>query len=143
MVFVVKTYQITSIPVERKSFNWMVVENKCIKWEMDSVYLGDYLKRQLGWEGKKKTKKVKEPTTNQVIPNTHGIINQNGKLYVIYIHPHKEWTDTETPKIHWMNTEHNNWKQYLNTHIGMTMTLIKTTTKYGRKIERITNDTKK
>ena len=104
-----EVYQITSIPVERKSFNWMVVENKCIKWEMDSVYLGDYLKRLLGWEGKKKTKKVKEPETNQVIPNTHGIINQNGKLYVIYIHPHKEWTDTETPKIHWMNTEHNNW----------------------------------
>ena len=52
-----EVYQMTSIaPIERKSYNWTVVKNRCIKWQIDSVYLGNYLKSKLGWKKKKKNK---------------------------------------------------------------------------------------
>ena len=32
----------TAVPVqERKSFTWILVKNRNIKWQMDTVYLGN------------------------------------------------------------------------------------------------------
>ena len=39
-------------------------------------------------------------------PNSHGIVFDNGKLFVVFIHPKKDWKNKNTPLIHWMNTEH-------------------------------------
>ena len=103
------SYQITTLPLERKVFNWTIVENKCVKWQIDSVYLGDYLKKQLGWKGetKQKTKTVKNVERERntcVQPNTHGILKSGNTLFVVYILPKNEWRSNTTPKIHWMNT---------------------------------------
>ena len=85
-------YQITTPSVERKSFNWTVVENRCIKWQMDSVYLGEYLLRELGWTTQTPRKKQTEHKDNQIsTSDTHGIVLKEGNIFVIYIHPEKEW----------------------------------------------------
>ena len=71
----------TTTPTARKSFNWSVVDNKCIKWQMDTVYLGNYLKNELGWTSKKKDMKQ-----SAVIPNSHAIIMFNKRIFVVFIH---------------------------------------------------------
>ena len=106
-----EVYQMTSIaPIERKSYNWTVVKNRCIKWQIDSVYLGNYLKSKLGWKKKKKNNPAKlNEIEDGVKPNTHGIMMENGKMFVVYIYPETEWINKK-PKIHYMNTEHKDWK---------------------------------
>ena len=88
-------------------FNWTVVENKCIKWQTDSVYLVEYLKTQLGWVKKGETKDLGIETGIQ--PNTHGILKSGNTLFVVYIHPKNEWRNNK-PKIHWMNTKDKDFK---------------------------------
>jgi hypothetical protein len=76
------------------------------------VYLGDYLKKELGWDKTKTTKRTntKESPKPQVIPNSHGIITRGDRIFVVYIHPMKEWKTVDKAKIHWMNTEHMDYK---------------------------------
>jgi hypothetical protein len=80
---------------------------------MDTVYLGSYLKEELGWHTRKSKKRKadrKEYEEQKVMPNTHGIIMNNGMVFVVFIHPKREWKNKNTPKIHWLNTKHKNWK---------------------------------
>ena len=62
-------YQLTTTPIKRQSFNWTVVQDKNIKWQMDTVYLGDYLQKELGW-----SKKTDFKNQSKVIPDSHGIV---------------------------------------------------------------------
>ena len=117
-----EVYQITRVPLGRKSFNWTVVENKCIKWQMDTVYLGSYLKTELGWTPKKakqtnrnQNKKQKTVEQNEehilqdIAPESHAIFKKGGLLYVVFVQPQNEWKSNKV-KIHWMNTSHKDWE---------------------------------
>jgi hypothetical protein len=83
-----EVYQITKTPIERNSFNWTILENKCRKWQWDSVYLGNYLKKRLGWDATKTTKRqntdTKESLKPQVIPNSHGSVMRGERVYMWY-----------------------------------------------------------
>ena len=70
-----EVYQVMKTPTKRKSFNWTIVENKCIKWQMDVIYLGSYLKKELGW-GVSKVQANKGRTYGlpSVAPDSHGIV---------------------------------------------------------------------
>jgi hypothetical protein len=104
-----EVYQITTTPIERKAFDWTIVEHKCLKWQMDTLYLGDYLKKELGWVKTSKEQKVNTPDLH-VVPNSHGVVIKEARVFIIYIHPMKEWKNSNSVKIHWMNTYHKDYK---------------------------------
>ena len=44
-----QSYMIDRPPERRREFTWTTVSDRYVKWQADTVYLSQYLKRQLGW----------------------------------------------------------------------------------------------
>ena len=90
-------FQITAAPIERKQFNWTIVERPNIKWQMDTIYLGKWWKEQLGWT---KKAKITQAVSYDIIPNTHAVFKtQNGFYSKLISSENKSAADKVTPSI--------------------------------------------
>ena len=105
-------FQITTAPIERKHFNWTIVERPNIKWQMDTIYLGKWWKEQLGWTKQKTNKKTKttQAVSYDIIPNTHAVLQTQNGFSIVFIQPQREWSQNKV-KIHWLNTSDKDWKK--------------------------------
>ena len=93
-----ETFQITTAPMERKHFNWTIVERPNIKWQMDTIYLGNWWKQQLGWTKQKTSKRAKttQAVSYDTIPNTHGRNQQGNKWHIVHINQNGNGDQTKS-----------------------------------------------
>jgi hypothetical protein len=50
-----ESYMLDILPEQRQNFSWSSVSDRYIKWQIDTVELSGYMKRQIGWNQESKT----------------------------------------------------------------------------------------